>query len=278
MATTITFYDIALRPPVEKTCCSPNPWKTRQALNFKALPYKTKWVGLPDIQKVRSEMKVPPVRKFVDGEDFFTLPIIEDPNAEVFVGDSFDIAVHLQKHYPDSGAGDLFPDQKIDYTFEHPFIMVPLSECNEKEFPEYARFNANVDATFTAHVQLTTQGFPFDPATAETVQAEFVRRAVAAGAPNVNWWEDFAVVGDAREKTKQAFREALGGLAELFLRDASGPFMLGERACYADLIVGAWLKMLRVTLPESEWDEVKGWHGGVFGRLHDALEVFAEVK
>ncbi|KAL4872620.1 hypothetical protein BDV12DRAFT_193341 [Aspergillus spectabilis] len=274
----ITLYDIGLCPPVEKTCCSPNPWKARQALNFKALPYATKWVGLPDIEKVRSGLKVAPVRKFLDGSDFFTLPIIEDPGTESLVGDSFDIAVHLQKTYPDAGAGDLFPEQKIEYVFEHPFIMVPLSECNDKAYPEYAKFNMSVDAAFSAHVQLTTQGFPFDPATAETVKAEFVRRAASAGAVGVTRWEDFALVGEAREKMKESFRETLGGLGELFKRDSTGPFMLGTRACYADFIVGAWLKMMRATLPEIEWVEVRGWHGGVFGRLHDALEVFAEVK
>ena len=115
----IVFYDIAMRPPVEKNCCSPNPWKTRLALNFKGLPYSTSWVALPDIAKVRSSLKVPPCRKFADGTDFFTLPVIEDPATDSLVGDSFDIAVYLQNTYPNSGAGDLFPPQTIDYIFTH---------------------------------------------------------------------------------------------------------------------------------------------------------------
>ncbi|RYP93694.1 hypothetical protein DL770_000225 [Monosporascus sp. CRB-9-2] len=269
----IVFYDIATRPPVEKTCCSPNPWKTRLALNFKGLPYSTSWVALPDIAKVRSSLKVPPCRKFADGTDFFTLPILQDPATDSLVGDSFDIAVYLQKTYPDSGSGNLFPPQTLDYVFTHdPAILVPLSECRESGFPEYAKFNMNVDAAFTAHVQLTVQGFPFDPATAEASKAEFVRRA------GVTRWEDFALVGEEREKIKDSFRNMLGGLAKLFLRDTSGPFLLGTRASYADFIVGAWLRMMRATLPESEWEEVRSWHGGLFGRLHDALDVYAEVK
>ncbi|PKS11881.1 hypothetical protein jhhlp_001175 [Lomentospora prolificans] len=268
----ITFYDIATRPPVEKSCCSPNPWKTRLALNFKGLPYSTTWVALPDIAKVRSSLKVPACRKFADGTDFYTLPIIEDPTTSSLVGDSFDIAVYLQKTYPDSGAGDLFPPQTLDYVYKHEAILVPLSECRESEYPEYAKFNMNVDAAFTMHVQLTVQGFPFDPATAEASKAEFVRRA------GVSCWEDFALVGEQREKVKDSLRDMLGGLGKLFLRDTSGPFILGSRASYADLIVGAWLRMMRATLPESEWDEVRSWHGGLFGRLHDALEVYAEVK
>ena len=130
----------------------------------------------------------------------------------------------------------------------------------------------NVDAAFSAHVQLTVQGFPFDPATAEISKTEFVRRA------SVTCWEDFALVGEDREKMKDSFRNMLDGLAKLFLRDTSGPFLLGTRASYADLIVGGWLRMMCATLPDSEWEEVRSWYGGPFGRLHDALEVYAEVK
>lgn len=50
------------------------------------------------------------------------------------------------------------------------------------------------------------------------------------------------------------------------------------RASYADIIVGGWLHMMNVTLPESEWRELRSRHEGLFGQLYDALEVFAEVK
>lgn len=273
----IVFYDIATRPPVEKTCCSPNPWKTRLALNFKGRPHTTEWVALLDIPKVRNNLKVPACRKFADGTDFFTLPIIEDPATGSVVGDSFDIAAYLQNTYPDAGAGDLFPPQALDYDFgqDPAALLVPLSDVRESRFPEYAKFNVHVDAAFTAHVQLTVGGFPFDPATAEATKAEFVRRA---GLTGVARWEDFGLVGEARQKMMDSFRGMLGGLATLYLRDTSGPFLLGTRASYADLIVGAWLRMMHATLPDSEWADVTSWHGHIFGQLHDALDVYAEVK
>ncbi|KAI9043862.1 uncharacterized protein KD926_002753 [Aspergillus affinis] len=246
----LRLYDIATRPPVEKSCCSPNPWKARLALNFKGLAYSTSWVGLPDIAQVRSTLKVPPCRKFADGTDFFTLPIVEDPATDSRVGDSFDIAVYLQTTYPNSGAGDLFPPQTLDYDFAHDSaLLIPLSDCDQSRFPEYARFNMNVDAAFTAHVQLALQDFPFDPATAELTKAEFVRRA------GVTCWEDFTLAGADRDKVKDSFRNMLGGLARLFGRDPTGPFLLGARASYADLIVGAWLRMMHASLPASEWHE-----------------------
>ena len=268
--TPITFYDIALKPPVEQNCCSPNPWKTRLTLGFKGLPFATSWVPLPDVAKVRTALKVPPVRKFADGTDFFTLPIIEDPSTGTSVGDSFDIAVYLQQTYPDSGAGDLFPEQTLDFVYD-PNVVIPLSECRS-ECPEYARFNVSVDAAFSAHVGLTLGTFPFDPATAEISKAEFARRAGVAS------WEDFAMSEEQREKLMGSFRNMLGELGKLFTRDESGPFLLGARPSYGDVIVGGWLRMMRAALPAGDWEQVRGWHGGIFGRLHDALEVYAIMK
>ncbi|KAJ5579867.1 uncharacterized protein N7459_005852 [Penicillium hispanicum] len=269
----IVFYDIAMRPPVAKTCSSPNPWKSRLALNFKRVPYSTSWVQLPDISSVRRGLRVPACRKFADGTDFFTLPIIEDPATNAAIGDSFDIAVYLQRTYPDAGAGDLLPPQTLDYVCPHDLgFLVPLSERGEGAYPDYAEFNMNVDAAFTMHVALMVQGIPLDPARAEESKAEFVRRA------GVSSWDDFAVVGEQREKLLRSFQDTLGGLAKPFLSDTSGPFLLGKQASYADLIVGGWLRMASRTLPEAEWEEVRSWHGGVFGRLHDALDQYAEVK
>ncbi|RGP74710.1 hypothetical protein FSPOR_1289 [Fusarium sporotrichioides] len=266
----ITFYDIKARAPVEKNAHAPNPWKTRLALNFKGVPYSTTWVALPDIAKTRKSLNVPAGRKFADGRDFHTLPIIQDPTTGALVADSFDIAIYLNKTY--SGGSDLFPDQKLDFNFEHPYILIPLSECNDKEFPDYAKFNMNIDAAFTAHVQLGVQGMPFDPATEEESRAEFVRRAGVSG------WEDFVLSGEARAKLLESLKSMLGDLAVLFSRDTSGPFLLGSKASYADMIVGAWLRMMHVTFPENEWKQVTSWHQGVFGELHEALEVFAEHK
>lgn len=276
MATTsnpIVFYDIAQRPPVTETCCAVNPWKARLALNFKTVPYTTSWVRMPDISKVRMGLNVPACRKFADGSDFNTLPIIHDHATNTFKGDSFDIAVYLQHTYPDSGAGDLFPPQKLDYVVSKDVpLLIPLSEISGTEFVEYARFNQSVDAVFTAHTGLMAYGMPLDPATADITKAEFVNRA------GVKSWEDFKMVGEVREMMKKSFEKSLGDLAKMFVRDTTGPFLLGHKANYADIIVGGWLRMACVTLPEGEWKELKSWHGGVFGQLHDALDKYAEVK
>ncbi|KAG6048146.1 hypothetical protein E4U39_007684 [Claviceps sp. Clav50 group G5] len=305
-STHLTLYDIASRPPVETTCFAPNPWKARFALNFKALPYRTIWVSVPDIPTLRSEtLGLPPTRFFADGSPYDTLPILHDPNVSpspspspspsiqdvgstsdpenhsprgVLIGDSFDIATHLETQYPLSGTGRLFPPiQDLlapPSTIEHTTSPIPLSEIRaQSPHVQYSQFNNQVDALFTAHVQFMAyyMPMPLDPSTAEATKAVFLRRAGASS------WEDFRLDEEKREAMKMSLRDALGvHLVGLLRRDESGPFVLGERATYADFIIGAWLKMIERTVP-GEWEEMREWHGGVFGDLHDALEKFAGV-
>ncbi|KAL4772525.1 hypothetical protein BDW60DRAFT_207142 [Aspergillus nidulans var. acristatus] len=278
--TPITFYDIAMRTP--SLSCSPNPSKTRLALNFASVPYKTTFVPLPSIPSVRQSLGVPAGRKFADGSDFYTLPVIVDEATGSKIGDSFDIAIYLHERYADANGakGDLFPvlrnEEKLDFRTPNTAMLVPLSAMSEAarqdKYLEYATFNTHVDAAFTLHVLLTVHGLPFPPDTAEATRAEFCKRA---GVPS---WDAFTVSGEARGKLKESLKETLAELAKLFVRNENGPFILGEKPCYADFIVGGWLRMLSVCLPADEWEEVRGWHGGVFGRVFDALSVYMEVK
>ena len=114
---------------------------------------------------------------------------------------------------------------------------------------------------------------PFDPATAEVTKADMARRI------GVSKWEDLELKPGSEERTKKlaAFEAALGsGLAAWFIRREEGPFLEGRTPMYADLIVGGWLQMMRNCLPE--WEELREWHEGLWGRLFDALEKWAEVK
>jgi glutathione S-transferase len=273
--TGLVLYDIAYAPPYEQNASAPNPWKARYALNFKDVPYSTQWVQMPDIAKVRQDLGVPAGRKFADGTDFYTLPILIDSSSGTKLGDSFDIATYLQNNFPDSGAGNLFPPQELDYVCPGT-SFVPLSERNDDAHAHYAQFNSNVDMAFSMHAQLMAHGMKWDPKYEEQIKAEFVRRAAPYG---ITSWEAMGLKGEARDKMKASLREALGGLAVLFQRDGTGPFKLGNQPSYADIIVGGWLRMLSKTLETEEWEEVQGWYDGVFRRLHAALqERFGDVK
>ncbi|KAK0631431.1 hypothetical protein B0T14DRAFT_532194 [Immersiella caudata] len=273
---TFILYDIASLKPYTENSCAPNPWKARYALNFKGLSYRTEWVLMTDIAKVRKGFGLSACRNFADGTAFHTLPVLvtdpKDPSSAI--GDSFDIANYLQKTFPDAGAGDLFPEQNLDYTLPAHFqSLVPLSERDDDVHADYARFQANVDMAFSVHTQLAAHGMRWDPEVEEAVRAEFLRRIGKKS------WDELGIEGEAREQLKASFEATLGGLAALLKRDASGPFMLGAQPSYADIIVGGWLRMMSKALPKGEWEELQRWYDGVFGKLHAALQKrFGEMK
>lgn len=262
-----------MHPP---TSYAPNPSKARLALSFKALPFTTQWVDILDIPSVRQGLACPAVRKFDDGSDFYTLPMLQDPSSGGrVIGDSFDIACYLQDTYPQSGgclfpAGDASVGTGLLDSYESPhkdsvFYAPPLTPNASGRHAAYARFNTHVDTTFSAYVVLVAHRMPFNPSTAAEVRALFARRA------HLDSWDQVNIQGEARQQLKAGFREGTASLAALFAVNDSGPYLAGSRASYADLILGGWLNMMALTLPREEWQEFRGWHGGVFGRLHDAL-------
>ncbi|KAE8389358.1 hypothetical protein BDV23DRAFT_173102 [Aspergillus alliaceus] len=238
----IILYDIASGPPI--TCFAPNPWKARYALNFKGVPYRTEWVDLPDVTSTRKGLGVPPCRAFSDGSPFYTLPIIEDLATCEKVGDSFDIALYLDKEYPD--APRLIPGSSVGL---------------------HASFNAYVDALFTPFAVLC-YGMPLNPETAEVSKATFAARA------GVQSWDDLILAEAARENTLKEFKAALTEFAKTY-RYSEGPFLEGSAVSYADFIVGGWLQFAKSSLPE--WDDLQKWDDGRWGRLHSALEKYAKV-
>ncbi|KAM0799761.1 hypothetical protein BDR22DRAFT_806841 [Usnea florida] len=260
----MTFYDIASGPPLRPF--APNPWKARYALNFTNTPYRTSWTPLPDVPTLRTKLGVRACRKHADGTDFLTLPILYDPPASsssssseqegTFIGDSFDIAVYLHNKHtssPSGGTPVLFPPNTLAL---------------------HRAFNAHVDKLFSTHgVPLAMHYMPLDPASAEHSRTEFARRA---GVPR---WGDLELRRGSEERREKvrAFERALGeGLAVWFVRRDEGPFLEGGRAMYADMVVGGWLKMMSECLPE--WGEVRGWEGGLWGRLYDGLEEWAGAE
>ncbi|KAF9485072.1 hypothetical protein BDN70DRAFT_824551 [Pholiota conissans] len=240
----ILFYDIASAPPA--TTYAPNPWKTRYALNFKGVQYKTEWVELPDVEATRKRLGVPAVRKIWDGSDFYTLPVIHDLATGEKIGDTFDIAVYLDKTYPNG-----------------PTLMPPSTAGLTKAF------NLQIDTLFTNHVLLCAYGIPYNPANFEDTKKTFLYRA------RMEKWEDMKLEGEARVKTLESLKTALGELAKVYR--TGGPF-LEDAPAYPDLIVGAWLQFYKRTLLAKEWEDLTTWDNGLWAKIHKALEKYAEVK
>jgi glutathione S-transferase len=265
----LVLYDIS--SPLQPRSYAPNPSKARLALGFKDVPFKINWVDIVDIPDVRKGLDCPATRKLDDGSDYYTLPMVQDPASGKVLGDTFDIANYLDDTFPDSG-GRLFPSDStrtgLDYESPNKDMVfyAPLTTNKGSKNEDYAKFNVHVDATFTSHVGLVSRYIPFNPETAEAAKALFVKRA------HLNSWDDMSLSDEAKEQIRASFKEALTSLAQLFTVHESGPYLEGEHANYADLIVGGWLNMFNVLMPEEEWKDFRTWHGGVLARLHDALQ------
>lgn len=218
----------------------------RLALNLKGAKYQTRWVELPEITSIRKELDVAPNRTLPDGSPFYTLPIIKNTSTGEVIGDSFEIALYLDRIYPGSPT------------------LVPSSTVGLQK-----AFNIQVDAIFTNHILLTTHGMPLNPETAEETKKTFMDRFGAKS------WDDFAVTGEARAKMLASFETALGDLAKIY-KQTESVFIEGDSPCYADLVVGGWLGMVKETTPE--WKDIRTWHDGFLGKLDEALAQYAVVR
>ncbi|CAK4033950.1 hypothetical protein FE78DRAFT_91527 [Lecanosticta acicola] len=268
MASPIQYYDIASAPPQQTFAA--NPWKTRFALNFKGVPYETRCIQMPDITSVREKLGVPANRTLPDGTPYHTLPVISDPSTGKLLGDSFEIALYLDQTYP--SAATLFRPHTTGLT---------------------AAFNAQVDGTFTKYAILCSE-MPFDLSVADKVKEIFAARA---GSMSVNMQLD----DKQREGMLIEFEASLGELAKAYRhtggttdyfwraggtdeeqrqrgRDEAGPWLDGDEPCYADFIVGAWLKMFEGSMRKEDWELVKSWQGGLWGKLVQALQKWSAMR
>lgn len=265
----LVFYDIASR--YQPLSYAPNPSKTRYALGFKKVPFKTTFLDILDIAPTRQELGVAAGRKLDDGSDFFTLPMLQDPSSGKVIGDSFDIANYLEDKYPDPGDGQLFPSNSTGFglDYESPnkdtVFFAPLTNIVGAKHDEYAKFNRHVDATFTSNMVLYGYNMPFNPPSADEVKALMCKRA------HLSSWEDLKIESEAREALKAVMKQNLASLAELYLA-REGPFLEGDMVSYADLIVGAWLNCYSTIMPGDEWEVFRTWYDGAFARLHDVLQ------
>ncbi|KAI1809015.1 hypothetical protein GGS20DRAFT_447038 [Poronia punctata] len=238
-ANDIILYDVPTGPPGRPF--APNPWKTRFALNFKRAGFTTEWVDFVKIKEMRQRLGAEPVRFFPNGEPHYTVPVIKDTSTNTVVGDSFDIALHLEKKYPDAPS-----------LFRGPVSL-------------YAAFNSQIETVFYTAMALCSEGFPFNPETEAEGKAEMCRRH------GVKSYDDLIIPAEARRNILDTFKNTLGDVDKIF-QFAAGPFIGGQEPDYADFILGAWLMFFNVTVPEFE--EIRTWHDGRWGKLHDSLEPY----
>jgi len=237
----ITLYDIPSTVPGK--AFSPNTFKTRLAVSFKGLPFKTEWLEMPDIEPTMKKLGAEPTGKNVDGSPRYTLPVIHDDATGKFISDSMKIAEYLEATYPDKPS--LFP-------FD---AHAPVCLFNEQVSPTVIQ-----PAVF---IYMTGMLPKMNPRTIEffrrTREAVFKKKL-----------EELEPHGEARVAQFAAAKEGFSKLAAIYSSNGGDkPYFYGNVPSYADLILVAYLLWIMTSIgPENpEWKVIEEWDGGRWGNL-----------
>jgi len=243
----ITFYDIPGQSPSSKSW-SVNMWKSRYALNFKHIPYETRWIFYPDIKPHFKSIGMAPSEVFPDGEEYYSCPSIEVSKAggkPDLITDSLKIAEYLEELYPDR---PLFPNgtKSLQLVF---MDMVDKKIANPIFMP----------ALWLSFKQLTPESIDYWRRTREARYGPL---------------EKLSPQGPVRDeqlaKAKQSFNELAPYVSKK--SGGAGIFLTGEEPVYADLYLAAVLKWMKVVGEKELWSHVKEWNDGIWAKISDAVD------
>ncbi|RDA87030.1 hypothetical protein CP532_3218 [Ophiocordyceps camponoti-leonardi (nom. inval.)] len=232
-------------------------------MEVKSASYRTNWVELPDVTETRKALGVAAIRKFPDGSDFFTLPVLHDKSADRFVGDSFDIALYLDEKFPDGPR------------------LIPAGMAGVTKM-----WNDQVDQLFTRFIQLIAATFPFNPENAEKTKKIFLERSllyrgITDEAEKKRYtWDDIDIKGQERTTMMADFKKALNDFEAYYnyANKGEGPFLNGKEPTYGDVIVGSWLGSYHQALPADDLSELKKWNDGRWTKIWQGLDRYTELK
>ncbi|TDL18670.1 hypothetical protein BD410DRAFT_822347 [Rickenella mellea] len=250
LRTMITLYDIPCTLGDDHPR-SPNVWKTRVALKYKGLQYKTEWVAFPDIKPLMQKLGAPPSAKSRSGTEFYTVPVIYDSTTGHYIADSFKIAQYLDTTYPSTPP--LFPaGADVVASFEKHFIRETVSPLIPLMVPRVI-----------THLQPRCTEF------FRTTREQRFKCTIEEIAP------------DGSEKRKEGWekvRKSLDTFAGCLTENgALGPYLFGEAPTQADFIVLGWLLWIKTLSPE-EWEPISHANGGRWGDLVHATEKYQEFS
>ncbi|EJD41909.1 hypothetical protein AURDEDRAFT_115318 [Auricularia subglabra TFB-10046 SS5] len=221
-------------------------WKTRFALNYKNVQYRSEWVSYPDIEQKMKQIGAQPTAKRADGSPLYTLPVIHDLDRNLVVADSATIAEYLDAHYP---ARPLFP---------------PNTRALQASVSSY--LNANLLPSFRPLVVPSVVYILDKPG------AEYFRRTREAAFGCA--LEDILPAGEKRKEHWKGVFKALDEISSWF----DGPWLGGDKPVYADFVLGAWLQWMRkvtTAIPGGDgWERVKDANGGQWARFMENLEPY----
>ncbi|KAG6873392.1 hypothetical protein C0995_016202 [Termitomyces sp. Mi166 len=246
----VVLYDIVNTKGNE--CWSPNVWRIRIALNYKQIPYRTKWVEYPDIGKVGKEIGARPTTPSPDGSGvmLWTCPMIIDPNhldAEgkpTVVADSQVIIKYLDEVYPEIKA---IPDgtaalHNVWLSFIGQNITGKLANLCVPLCP-------NILPPRSREYFVTTREKWWGPLDKMCPDRPMAWKEVHAGLNKV------AGALDANRKRNEAHLHVIPG-----------------KLSYADFALVAPLLWAKSIISDKEFDALKGWNEGRWGKILDEFQ------
>ncbi|KAJ5520398.1 hypothetical protein N7463_000851 [Penicillium fimorum] len=218
----IHFFDILSDLPGPSKSWSPNTLRTRMVLNFKGIPYTQSWVSYPDIAPLLKASGIPPS----ESGTAYTLPAISHKgsitsNPDGVLMDSYPIAMYIDKLYP---SPPLFPSGDASYS-----IMVAVLKILALISPS-----------------IRTRVIPNIPSVLDERGREyFIRtRSEAFGKP-------LSEVRPTDEAELLALWQVVEKEADTLIKmlkgkdGKKGPFLEGETAGYADIILAGVLALFQ---------------------------------
>lgn len=225
----------------------------RIVLNYKGIPHKTEWIEFPEIAEVAKHIGAPHTFLRRGGKPSYTVPILRDPTTDRCLAGSLQIALNIERLYPD--LPKLFPAGSED----------AITEFDNKFLRSVATGLAPLLLS-RIWAQLHDESRDYFRTSRERMFRGSLETFSAPGADTVARWI--------------AVREALEPFArDADARGASNTFLLGERETYADIVAACWLGWARRMwgTDTQEWAELETWHGGRWGRLTRAFKKWEYV-
>ncbi|KAG0154304.1 hypothetical protein PDIDSM_1684 [Penicillium digitatum] len=242
----IHFFDLLSDLPGPSKSWSPFTLRTRMVLNFKGIPYTQSWISYPDIEPFLKAQGVTPGKSSTP----YTLPAISHKgsitsNPDGVLMDSESIATYIDKVYP---SPPLFPSGDASYS-----LLVAVLNIIDKIAPFYKPLIIpNVPSGLD-----------------ERGREYFIRtRSAAFGKPLLE-------VKPTDEAELLALWQLIEEVAEPLVvmlkgkNGKKGPFLEGERAGYADVVLAALLAWFQRFGPDT-FKKILDLGNGEFKAFYEA--------
>jgi glutathione S-transferase len=250
----ITLYDLAsaLNKP-----WSPSVWKTRLNLNYKGLPYCTKWVEYPDIAALYLENGIQPTEIRQGSIPYYSLPVIQDDcsGKPIFVADSFEIAKYLDKTYPNT-----------------PRVIPEGEEAIQKQRTAPGILKVAGPQALALFCK-DTHRLVVNPASQDHLSL--------ARAKDLSRWfpgikTDIQLSEKDEEEIWKGFKESLDGISDQFGGETGFSWYLGDTISFADFALAAGLIWVREVYGEDSkiWAKITSWNDGKWGELLEKLSEY----